>query len=319
MPVSPEPMHSDAGPAAPYALAMARLPAPLQRRVEIAARGYFEAPELSTIDFTRPGGAPALCAPDSVTWRVMKNPVALIVGGIAAVILELAEPRVRTGVWEHTSFRRDPVTRIRRTGYAAMVTVYAPADVARTMIAGVVRAHERIEGVTPAGTPYRANDEELLNWVNATAAFGFFEAYRRFVRPLTDADTNALYAEGAAAAALYGARGAPRCAADVEKLFAAMAPKLERSDILFEFFDIMRAAPLLPWRRLQRLMIRAAIEITPPWARERLGLGAELGFRPGYEALVRTMGAAAERLVIEHAPPSQACVRMGLASDHLYR
>jgi hypothetical protein len=48
---------------------------------------------------------PALFEPDSVTWRVMKNPVALVVGGFAAVILELAEPRVRSGVWEHTSFR----------------------------------------------------------------------------------------------------------------------------------------------------------------------------------------------------------------------
>ena len=50
----------------------------------------------------------------------------LVVGGIAAVILELAEPRVRTGVWEHTSFRRDPVTRMRRTGYAAIADEWIP-------------------------------------------------------------------------------------------------------------------------------------------------------------------------------------------------
>jgi uncharacterized protein (DUF2236 family) len=297
---------------------MARLPALLHERLEATARAYFEAPGLN-IDFTAPPRAPALVAHDSLTWRVMKNPVALTVGGIAAVILELAEPRVRTGVWEHTSFRRDPVTRMRRTGYAAMVTVYGPTDAARAMIAGVVRAHDRIEGVTPTGAPYRANDEELLNWVHATAAFGFVEAYRRYVRPLSGSELDQFYAEGAANAALYGAHGAPTSAAEANALFSAMAPKLERSDILFEFFDIVRAAPLLPWRRLQRLIIRAAVEITPDWARRKLGLGPEFGFRPGYESLVRTMGATAERLVIESAAPAQACVRMGLPVDYLYR
>jgi hypothetical protein len=31
------------------------------------------------------------------------------------------------------------------------------------------------------------------------------------------------------------------------------------------------------------------------------------------------MGAAADRLVLENAPPAQACVRMGLPADWLYR
>jgi uncharacterized protein (DUF2236 family) len=44
-------------------------------------------------------------APDSVSWSVFKNPVSLFIGGVTAVIMELADPRVRTGVWEHTSFR----------------------------------------------------------------------------------------------------------------------------------------------------------------------------------------------------------------------
>ena len=52
---------------------------------------------------------------DSVSWRVFKNPLSLFIGGVAAVIMELAEPRVRTGVWEHTTFRLDPIRRLRRT------------------------------------------------------------------------------------------------------------------------------------------------------------------------------------------------------------
>lgn len=297
---------------------MARLPHPLQQRLEKTARSYFEAPGLH-VDFSAPPGAEALVAADSLTWRVMKNPVALIVGGIAAVILELAEPRVRSGVWEHTSFRRDPVTRMRRTGYAAMATVYAPAETARRMIAGVAQAHQRIAGETPTGAAYRASDEALLNWVHATASYGFFEAYSRFVHPLSRVELDQLFAEGAAGAALYGAHGAPRSADQLEALFAAMAPQLECSDVIFDFLEIVRRAPLLPWRRLQSLMIRGAVEITPAWARGLLGFGPQFGFKPGYEAMLRVLGAAADKLIIESAPPALACVRMGLPADYLYR
>lgn len=291
----------------------------MRRNLHRLLRDHIAPPPGMAVDFAAPAGAPALFAPDSVSWRVMKNPVALIVGGVAAVILELAEPRVRTGVWEHTSFRRDPVTRMRRTGYAAWVTVYAPAEAARAMIAGVVLAHERVEGVTPAGVAYRANDEELLKWVHATAGFGFYEAYRRFVRPLSMQELDRVYTEGGAASALYGVRGPPASAAEMQRFLLAMAPRLERSDIIFEFLDIVRRAPLLPVRALQRLMVRAAVEITPGWARELLGLGTRLGLRRGEETLLRAMGALSERFVIEDAPPAQACRRLGLPANYLYR
>jgi uncharacterized protein (DUF2236 family) len=298
---------------------MVRLPSPIHAKLETMVRARFEPPAGLGVDFSAPAGAPALFAPDSVAWRVMKNPVALTIGGIAAVILELAEPRVRTGVWEHTTFRTDPIARMKRTGMAAMITVYAPAERARAMIAGVVRAHDRIEGVTPAGVPYRANDEELLNWVNATAGYGFFEAYHRFVRPLAAAEMDRVYAEGQEAAALYGAHGAPRSAAEMRRLFSAMRPKLERSQIVFDFLEIVRTAPILPSRALQRLMVRAAVELTPPWVRAILALDQRHGLRAGGETALRALGAASDRLVLDSAPPAQACIRMGLPADYLYR
>jgi len=298
---------------------MARLPSPLQARLEALAQTYFEAPGMRPVDFAAPAGAPALFAPDSINWRVMKNPVSLGVGGFAAVILELAEPRVRTGVWEHTSFRRDPLTRIKRTGYAAMVATFAPAEAAREMIAGVVQLHERVRGQTPAGAPYHANDPELLDWVQATASYGFLEAYRRFVAPLPEAEADRFYAEAARVGALFGARASPRSCADLEALFAAMRPKLEPSDIVHDYLAIVRAAPLLSSRALQRLMVRAAVEMTPRWAREVLGLDQGMGLNPGGAMILRALGGAADKLVLETAPPAQACVRMGLSADYLYR
>ncbi|HET7717824.1 MAG TPA: oxygenase MpaB family protein, partial [Bauldia sp.] len=60
------------------------------------------------VDFARPPGEAALLPPDSVSWRLFRSPVTLFVGGVAAVILQLAEPRILGG-WHHTRFRADPV------------------------------------------------------------------------------------------------------------------------------------------------------------------------------------------------------------------
>jgi uncharacterized protein (DUF2236 family) len=76
------------------------------------------------INYLEPAGDPGIFGPASVAWRVLSNPASVFVGGITAVLLELAEPSVRSGVWDHTDFRRDPVGRMRRTGLAAMVITY---------------------------------------------------------------------------------------------------------------------------------------------------------------------------------------------------
>ncbi|HYG25511.1 MAG TPA: oxygenase MpaB family protein [Caulobacteraceae bacterium] len=272
-------------------------------------------------DFSEPRGEAALAAPDSVSWQVFKNPVALFIGGIAAVLLELAEPRVRTGVWDHTSFRTDPLTRMRRTGLAAMVTVYGARSVAERMIAGITRMHGKVSGATPGGAPYAALDPELMDWVQATAAFGFVEAFHAYVRPLSEADKDRFYAEGAPAARLYGASGAPTSRAELEALFEAMRPKLERSDTIFEFLQIVGRTPALPGALapLQPMMIRAAVDLLPAWARETLGLGAAFDLKSWERWLVRRAGAGAEQVVLTTAPPAQACVRLGLPADYLYR
>jgi uncharacterized protein (DUF2236 family) len=290
-------------------------------RVARLIQGLYQPEGAARVDFRRPAGEPALAAPDSVSWRVFKNPVALFVGGVTAVILELAEPRVRTGVWEHSSFRADPLPRLKRTGLAAMVTVYGARSTAEAMIVGVRRMHDKVAGDTPAGAAYRANDVELLDWVQATASFGFLEAYHAYAHPLSDADRDRFYAEAAPAAALYGATGAPASVAQWEARLAAMLPKLERHGIVLEFLDLMRKTAILPapLRGLQGALIRAAVAITPLSVREVVGLGVEWDLGPIEGRLVRLAGAAADRLPVKGTPPVEACLRLGLPTDYLYR
>jgi uncharacterized protein (DUF2236 family) len=269
------------------------------------------APKGMEIDFLRPLGAPALAPADGISWEIFANPVSLFIGGVAAVLLELAEPSVRTGVWEHSSFRQDPLSRLHRTGYAAMVTVYAPRKEAERMIAHVVRMHDRIRGKTPEGKDYRANDPRLLDWVHATATWGFTEAYHRYVRQLTDAEKSSAFQEGEAAAALYGASRAPSDWLGWEALLERTAPTLEDHPILSEFLELMETTPLLPkWLgSAQRLLVRAAVSMTPepisslPRLRHR-------GLRMGETTLVRTAGKMTSRLPMAGLPPRQAFERM---------
>src|SRR5690606_17885488 len=115
---------------------------------------------------------------------------------------------------------------------------------------------------------------ELLDWVQATATYGFASAWDRYVQPLTAAEMDRAYAEAVPAAQLYGALGAPRSAAEMQALTAAMTPRLEASPVIFEFLDIMARAQILPapLRPAQRMLIAAAVDLVPPNLRARLDL-----------------------------------------------
>ena len=279
-----------------------------------AVRELMRPPAGMAFDFSQPEGEPALMPAGGVSWRVFANPVALFIGGVTAVLLELAEPSVRSGVWNHSGFQRDPVSRLRRTGFAAMMTVYGPRTATEQLIARVVRMHEHVQGSTPAGLAYRANDPRLLEWVHATATFGFTQAYHRYVRSLSGAAKDAAFLETLSSARLYGAIRAPRSWGEWETLLAATAPVLEGSPILDDFLQIMRSAPILPapLRPLQRLLLRAAVENTPEPVRSLPQLRGR-GLRPFEAVLVRALGRLAGWLPLGDTPPVQAARRLAAA------
>jgi uncharacterized protein (DUF2236 family) len=293
---------------------LAMLTWPLQRRLA----GLVYPAGTGQDDFLQPAAEPAMMAADSVSWRVFRNPVALFVGGVAAVLLELAEPRVRTGVWEHTSFRERPLERLQRTGYASMMTVFGARSRALAMIERINKGHARIAGHTPSGTAFRADDDELLTWVHATATFGFLCAYTRCVRPLALAERDRFYAESRASAFAYGVGAPPGSESEVDALFDRMQPQLEASDIVREFLAIMDAMKLLPapLRPLQALLVRAAVQCLPAWTRERLGLpDAAWAVSRWQWALLRVAGRAADHLSLPALPAMLARRRLAAAPD----
>lgn len=295
------------------------LPGPLQRRIDNLAQSFLQ-PE-HKIDFSVPFGEPALVPPDSVSWRISKNPVTVFIGGVAAVLLEFAEPRVRDGVWQHSNFRTNPLTRLQRTGLAAMISIYGPRSKAEAMIAGVVRRHEHVVGQTSEGEPYQASDPVLLSWVHATASFGFMMAYHAYVRRLDAVERDAFFAEALPAARLYGATDAPTSQDELDRLFMAMSPRLVASPIIFEFLEIMAQVSILPVPTgpLQRVLLKAAADLLPIWVRERLKLDARWSISRPERAFVRALALVGDRLILRSSPAIQSCRRLGLPDTYLYR
>jgi uncharacterized protein (DUF2236 family) len=111
------------------------------------------------------------------------------------------------------------------------------------------------------------------------------------VRPLSGVEQDRAYAEGLEAGRLYGAMNLP----------SSRAPVMP---------------PLL--RPAQRMMVRAAVEIVPGWAKTLLGLEGK-GQRPFEAALLRRAGALSDRIVIANGPAAQASKRLRLPTDYVYR
>jgi uncharacterized protein (DUF2236 family) len=273
------------------------------------------------IDYANPPGAPAYLEPSSVHWRVYKNPIALAVGGVAAVLLEFADARIRSGVWDHSTYKADPIGRSKRTGVAAMVGVYGPQTAARRVIQGVTNMHARVSGDTPKGEAYRALDPELLDWVSATAAYGFLNAYDRFVTPLSEAEKTQFYREAHPIARLYGVRSSPSSQADFMAMMEKLAPRFEPHPIVEEFLGIIqsgKAAPAAP-KMLHRALARASVSLLPPMVRRKLALGRDYDLTLADGLALKAAGKLADRIAIKSSPPCQASVRLGLPYDFLYR
>ena len=271
------------------------------------------------INYLEPAGDPGIFGPASVTWRVLSNPASVFIGGITAVLFELAEPNVRSGVWDHTSFRNDPIGRMRRTGLAAMVFTYGCRRDAEAATSRVRRLHERVKGITPDGQPYQANDPELLTWVYVTAVYGFLNAYLRYVNPrLTRAEQDRYYAESLNACRYYGVNWMPSSVAEVDGYIERMQSRLRHHEILEEFLRLVSNTPVVSAAALpiQRLLVQAAIDLLPSWARELLKLEKGQPLRVAMSPLVRATVTLAGQ-VIHNGPPQRACRRMGLSPSRL--
>ena len=288
---------------------------------EEAPRRDYSSP-MPQLDFSKPEGDPGLLGPGSMGWKVSANPIISAVGGIAAVILELAEKHVRAGVWDHSTFKVDPIRRMERTGMAAAAVTYGPTKMAQATFQRVTRMHERVTGTTHDGDAYRAMDPKLLTWVHVTAAWGFLNAYKRYADPaLSIEDEDRYYREGEVIGKGFGAEWVPTSKAEMDAYMAEMTPKLYANDTVQEFLELVRNATPLgnAGKPIQRLITQAAIDLLPEHLQKQCGVAVSAAARPMVRPAVRALastGAFAMRFA-KDSPSHQACRRMGVSTDCL--
>jgi uncharacterized protein (DUF2236 family) len=216
-----------------------------------------------------------LFGPQSVVWRVHGDVTTMMVGGVAALLLQMLHPAVLAGVWDHSSFRGDMLGRLRRTARFIAVTSYGSREDAEAIIAKVRDVHGRIRGILPDGTPYAADEPRLLAWVHVTEAVSFLDAWQRYAEPgMSLDDQDRYFAEFARIAEALGAEPVPRSRAEAGALIAEMLPELRVDARTREVAQILlnQPAPNLAVKPFQTLTFQAAIDLLPDWARRMHGL-----------------------------------------------
>lgn len=211
-----------------------------------------------------------LFGPQSVVRRVHGDVVTMMVGGVAALLLQMLHPAVLAGVWDHSAFRQDMLGRLRRTARFIAVTTYDTREAAEAAIGKVRDVHVRVRGVLPDGAPYTADDPRLLAWVHVTEAVSFLDAWIRYSEPrMSLADQDRYFAEFAIIAEALGADPIPRTRAEAEALMQEMRAELSADERTREVARMVldQRAPNLAMRPFQALIFQAALDLLPDWAR----------------------------------------------------
>ncbi len=124
---------------------------------------------------------------------------ALALSGPRALLMQAAHPLAVSGLLAHSDSLEDPYERLSRTAEVMSTIGFGSREEADRVTRRVRAMHTRVsgrieEGVGPypAGTPYRADDPELLLWVLFTLVDSALVVYRKYVGALS-AEQEAAY------------------------------------------------------------------------------------------------------------------------------
>jgi uncharacterized protein (DUF2236 family) len=225
----------------------------------------------------------SLFGPGSVIWGVHGDVITMMVGGIAALLLQMLHPAVLAGVWDHSDFRENMLGRLRRTARFISITTFGSADEAEAAVARVRSVHGQVNGALADGTLYSATDPKLLAWVHVTEALCFLDAAIRYGAAKPNAsDQDRYFGEMARIARMLGADPVPTTRAEAEQLLEAMRTELVVDERTREVADIvMRQRPDNPLEAsIQAMISEAAGDLLPVWAREMHDLRSSVVRQP---------------------------------------
>lgn len=251
-------------------------------------------------EYRLPVGDPGLFGPDSMTWRIHGDGPSMMIGGVAALMLQTLHPLVMAGVEDHSNYKEDPLGRLQRTGEFVGAVTFGGTPAAEQAINIVKMVHRRVVGTAPDGRAYDANDPDLLCWVHTTEYAMFLRSYQlHAAHPLTRAQQDQYLAEVAEVAYRLGANWVPSSRDELEAYFRRIRGELycgPQARGTLEFLQT-GAFPDPAATAVYQVIQRSAQATLPSWARRMCGLGlapvigpvAEaVALRPATEAFVRT-------------------------------
>ena len=147
---------------------------------------------------------------DSMLRRVNRER-ALALAGPRALLMQAAHPLAVAGLLAHSSALDEPYDRLARTAEVLNTIGFGSRRDADRVTARVRAMHRRVQGALPeavgpypAGTPYRADDPELLLWVLFTLVDSAVVVYRKYVGSLSRQDEAALWDDYRLVGRLFG-------------------------------------------------------------------------------------------------------------------
>lgn len=282
-------------------------------------------------------GDVGLFGPDSVTWKLHREPI-LLIGGLRSLYLQALHPRAMAGVAQNSGYRADPWGRLTRTSNYVGTVVYGSTPEVEAAASRLRHLHAKMTAVDPrTGERFRVDEPHLLRWVHVALVESFLTTARRAGVRLTDDEADAYYTEQLRAAELVGLDPStvPGTVAEVAAYYQAMQPELGLTRESAETALFLTVPPVpddwgsLPVRLGLTLgpsrwaylgVAGTAFSLLPPWARRMYGglgwptvdLSANLSVR-SIRLLMRAVIAAVPRRY-KVAPMRQAAMeRAGLA------
>ena len=265
-----------------------------------------------------------LFGPDSVTWRVLSEPV-MWIAGVRAMYIQALHPRVMLGTWQNTALAKPDEAwgRFTRTVEFVRVRTYGTtADVSRAA-ARLRKVHSSLTGVDGDGTPFRLDDPELLLWVHCGEIGSYAEIARRSGVHVTVAELDQFVAEQRRSAEVVGLSPGivPASMAEMDAYYQRMRPRLRvtaeaRHALRLSFAPRVPLA-LKPLRLVVPPVNVLAYASLPRWARRLYGTPAigltdaavTLALRAAFESTTRIppqllMLAGAADARHHHHPPA---------------
>jgi uncharacterized protein (DUF2236 family) len=247
---------------------------------------------------------------DSMLRRVVRERVVALAGP-RTLLMQAAHPVAFEGFFAHTGALEEPYARLERTARVLDLIGFGSRAQADRATARVRRMHARVGGRLErpagrfgAGTPYAADDPELLLWILATLADSAMLVYDRYVASLERDERDALWADYRVVGRLFGLADGdmPR---SIEAFDAYMAAMLSGGDLHVTpearevALEVVMRPPVPLWARgLLELVNQITVGLLPTGIREQYGFSWD----PARAVAVRGGAEYVKRLVVPLLP-----------------